>query len=115
MYNFDKLIKKYSKVPPQHLTGTTEGHYDYSNGGEWVEGTGTWSEFDGAVVPLDKDDLTYKENNPYTSEDRKLYTYTTLKLGEKIRHKDLEYTIQEMSDYSDFNVGLGIYYMKKGV
>lgn len=114
MFDFKRLIDKYSKSLPQKLSATGEGHYDYENGGIWVESTGVWTEFEGAVVPLDRDDLKYLDNNVYTSHDRKVYCYEDMNLNDKIKHKDMVYTIQEMSDYSDYADGLRIYYMRKG-
>lgn len=115
MYNFKRLIKKYSKTPPKRLTVTGDGYYDYENGGEWVPATGTWSEFEGAIVPMNSDDLEYRENNPYTSQDRKLYTYVDIPLNEKIQHRGNEYTVQERIDYSEYDTDLRIYYLRKGV
>ena len=112
MYNFKRLIRKYSKNPVYYMQ-ETGGHYDYSQGGIWVEGTVDAMEFEGAVVPLSNQDLKYDEGGTYTAQDRKLYTYITFDTGQKIKHKGLEYTIQEKRDYEDFGEGLNIYFMRR--
>jgi len=112
MYNFKRLINKYSKTPVFYLE-ETEGYYDYSNGGVYVPGGVEPTKFEGAVVPLSNEDLNYDEGGTYTTQDRKLYTYNDLKKGQKIEHKELVYTIQEKKDYSDFDIGLNIYFVKR--
>jgi len=113
MYDFKALVKKYSKVAP-YIQTETVGHYDYANGGEWVAGTTAWVSFEGALVPLNNRDLTYDENGTYTLDDRKLYTYNDYKIGQKIKHKEITYTIDKRRDYADFDSGLIIYIVVRG-
>jgi hypothetical protein len=112
MFNFKNLIKKYSKTPV-YLLEQTEGHYDYSQGGIWVPGTITEVEKQGAVLPLTNEDLKYDEGGTYTTQDKKLYTYNDFEVGSKIKHKDLEYTIQEKQGYEEFDNGLNIYWCRR--
>lgn len=113
MFNFKRLIKKYSKVPVT-LIKSNGGHYDYLNGGEYVKNPPEEIILiDSAVVPLSNSDLKYDEGGTYTTQDRKLYTYTSIKLGDKVSCGDAEYTVQEAKDYSDFDAGLCIYFLKR--
>ena len=113
MYDFKALVKKYSKVLPYILTESA-GHYDYSAGGEWVPGVQAWVQFEGAVVPFNREDLPYDENGTYTIEDKKLYTYQDFKKGAKVKHKDIIYTIDKRKDYADFDSSLIIYIAVRG-
>ena len=111
MYNFKSLIKKYGKVKPLKKT-VTGGFYDYDNGGIWVEGGVDWTEFEGAVAPIDQNLI--KDSLDYTVDDKKLYTYEGLEPGQKVKHKDVEYTLMSFKDYSDFDESLQIFVMKRG-
>jgi len=107
------LIKKYRKHPV-YILRETEGYHDYSKGGIWVPGVIEEVEIEGAVVPLTNEDLKFDEGGTYNFEDRKLYSYNEISNGEKIKHKDKTYTVLERKDYSDFDKGLYIYFMKRG-
>ena len=107
------MIKKYSKHPV-YILRETEGYHDYSKGGIWVPGGIEEIEIEGAVVPLSNEDLKFDEGGTYNFEDRKLYCYKEISKGEKIKHKDKTYTILERKNYSDFDDGLFIYFIKRG-
>lgn len=111
MYNFKRLIKKYSKIPPE-LKVVEEGYYDYENGGHWVEGGISWLAFEGAVVPLGEEVVF--DNARYTTEDRKLYSYQPILEGDIIRYRAREYTAMEINDYGEFDDGLQITMLKAG-
>lgn len=111
MYNFKKLIKKYSKIPPE-LKVVGEGFYDYDNGGKWVEGNIKWVELDGAVVPLGVE-VKYA-NARYSIEDRKLYSYEPIVEGDVIRYRSRTYTAMEINDYGEFEENLQIVMLKAG-
>lgn len=113
MFNFKRLIKKYSKHPV-YLLREGEGHHDYGQGGLWVPGETEEVEIEGAVVPLSNEDLKFDEGGTYNQEDRKLYCYQEISKGEKIKHKDKIYTVLERKDYTDFDDGLYIYFIKRG-
>jgi len=112
-FNFKNLIKKYGKNPV-YLKSETAGHYDYDNGGVWVTGTATFVSFDGAVIPLSNEDLKYDSGGTYSLEDKKLYTYTSIKKGQVVKYKDILYTVNQSRDYADFDTGLFIYILQRG-
>lgn len=91
-----------------------EGHYDYENGGVWVDGAPTEITFKGAVLPLSYKDLRYDAGGTYTVKDKKIYTYNTFEEGEKVTYEGADYTIQKSKDYSRLGSGLQIYIMKWG-
>ena len=107
------MVKKYSKEPV-YILRETEGYHDYSKGGIWVPGVIEEVEIEGAVVPLTNEDLRFDEGGTYNFEDRKLYCYEEMDKGEKVKHKDKVYTVLERKDYSDFDEGLFIYFIKRG-
>lgn len=113
-FNFKRLIKKYAKFPVYELK-ETEGYSDVNQGGIWIPGKVREVLIeDAAVVPLSNDDLKYGEGGTYTTEDKKLYCYTELDKGTKIKHKEKDYTVMESRDYEDFDIGLFIYMIKRG-
>lgn len=112
MFNFERLISRYSKFPV-FLLREAEGYFNYEAGGVWTPGIVEEISIKGAVVPLSNSDLKYDEGGSYSIGDYKLYTYTDIALGEKVRCKDKEYTVQEKKDYSDFDIGLNIYFIKR--
>lgn len=111
MFNFKRLIKKYTKTKPS-LKITTDGYYDYENGGTWVDGTAIFAEFEGAVLPLGEK-LIF-DNSGYTTDDRKLYTYADIKENEIVRFKGREYTTMEYKGYEDYDVDLKVFVLKSG-
>ncbi len=114
MFNFKRLIKKYSKFPV-FILEEKEGYRDPDQGGIWVPGTIKETELkNAAVVPLSNDDLKFDEGGTYNTEDRKLYCYKDIVKGTKIKCKDKIYTILEKRDYSDYGQGLYIYFIKRG-
>lgn len=113
-FNFTRLIKKYSKNPVYAQTETA-GCFDYTNGGEWVPGVKTWVPFEGAVLPLNNQDLVYGAGGTYTTKDRILYSYNTFIKGSKIKHKEIEYTIDQDKDYVDFDADLMVYFIVSAV
>lgn len=119
MFNFKRLVKKYSKYPA-YLLKETQGYNDYSKGGVWVHGEIEEIEIEGAVVPLSNEDLKFDEGGTYDFEDRKLYCYKEISKGEKIKHKDKIYRVLERKPYGDFDEGdleddgLFIYFIKRG-
>lgn len=116
MFNFKRLIKKYSKYPV-YLFREGEGYHDPYQGGKWVPGKAEEIEIEGAVVPLSNNDLRFDEGGTYTVEDRKLYCYTKIDKGEQVKHKDTLYTVLEGKAYDDFDTddeGLFIYVLRRG-
>lgn len=107
MYNFKRLIKKYTNTPPLKIVDS--GYYDYTQGGVWVEDT-TETEFEGAIFPLGRDDAIFGEAGVYGSNSRKLYTFESFELNDSIKFEGIEYTVKEEADYSRFeDNGLRVY------
>lgn len=118
MYNFKRLVTKYSK-------GTTtarikaEGYYDQENGGDYVEGQEIKLVLTpAAVVPLNKDDLKFDTGGTYSADNRKLYCYTKLEKGTVIENLQTNgtnkvYKILAERDYSDYDPGLYIYILER--
>lgn len=114
MFNFKRLIKKYSKVPAYELK-ELPGYRDANQGGIYVPGRVEEILIeDGAVVPLSNNDLKLDEGGTYTTEDKKLYCYKDIREGSKVKHKDKEYTVMEKRDHSDYDEDLFIYVLKRG-
>lgn len=119
LYNFKRLVKKYSKGEVK-ATVKTEGHYDMDNGGVWVEGDKEEIILNpAAIVPLNKDDLKFDEGGIYSYDNRKLYCYTRLEKGTEIINLQVNgvtkiYKILAEKDYSDFDTGLYIYILERG-
>lgn len=111
MYNFKRLIKKYSKIKPS-LKTISDGYRDYENGGVWVDGIVTFEEFEGAVLPLGEK-LIF-DNSGYTIDDMKLYTYANIKDNKIVKFKDREYTTMEYKGYEDYDIGLKVFILKSG-
>lgn len=113
-FNFKRLIKRYSKVPVYELK-ETPGFNDPNQGGIFVPGKIKKIQIENAaIVPLTNEELQYDEGGTYSTEDRKLYCYTELEKGTKIKHKEKDYTVMESRDYEDFDIGLFIYMIKRG-
>lgn len=111
MFNFKRLVKRYSKTSPM-LKVESEGYYDYENGGVWVDGFVEWIEFEGAIVPLGESVMF--DNARYTTDDRKLYTYQDIKEGSQIRYLERAYTAMEIKDYGEYDDDLKIIILKAG-
>lgn len=111
MYDFKRLIKKYSITKPS-LKVTSGGFHDYKKGGVWVEGEVAYAEFEGAVLPLGEK-LIY-DNSGYTTEDRKLYTYADITDNQTVKFKGHEYTTMEHKGYEDYDANLKVFILKRG-
>lgn len=111
MFNFKRLIDKYSKTKPS-LKTMSEGYTDYDNGGQWVDGEVTYKPFKGAVLPLGED-LIY-DNSGYTTEDRKLYTYADVANNQIVSFKDIDYTVMKYIGYEEYDPDLKTFILKRG-
>lgn len=117
MFDFKRLIKMYSKSPIYFLR-EEEGYHDPKQGGKWIEGTPEEVLIEGAIVPLSNEDLRYDEGGTYTTADRKIYCYTKMEKGQKIKNKEKTYTVLSDKPYEDFDTGepdgLYIYIIRRG-
>ena len=111
MFNFKRLLRTHMKTLPS-LKTTTDGHYDYDNGGISVDGTVTYNTFEGVVLPLGEKLVI--SNSAYTIEDMKLYTYENISENEKITFKGKEYTTMNYTNYDDYDIGLKVFVLKRG-
>lgn len=107
------------KIPGLVMTtlnhiSSIDGHYDYENGGVWVDETKVTTPFQGSLLPLSYEDLRFDKGGTYTSEDQKLYTYTAFKKGEKISDNGIEYSVIQDKNHSRLGGGLHIYILKRG-
>jgi len=127
LYGMPKeLLKLYATHPVIWLKAGRE-YRDYSQGGKLIKEPPEEIVLEESVVtPLSFNDLKYDLGGTYTSNDRKLYTYTKIPKGDYIRYKGITYRIHEDKDYSDFTAeyneetqetegeGLFIYKMVRG-
>lgn len=116
-FNFSRLVKKYSKHPA-YLLRESGGYYDQNNGGIYKPGEVAEVQLETvAILPLSSQDLSqnlqFDEGGTYSIEDRKMYCYEKIEKGEKVKHKDDEYTVMSRKDYSDYDDGLFIYFLKR--
>lgn len=114
MFNFKRLVRKYSNKPVYYLQ-EEEGYHDPTQGGKWINGAVTPIKLDSAaIVPLSNNDLQFSEGGTYVDSDRKLYCYKSMVKGNKIKHDGNRYSILEDKDYADFDDGLYIYIVRRG-
>ena len=120
MYNFKRLITKYSKGIVT-IIEETEGYYDIEQGGKWIPGETIETIISpAAIVPLNKDDLRFDDGGTYNNDDRKVYCYKEMKKGTIVKHEHSkgsvkEYKVLQDANYGDFDTngdGLFIYYLK---
>ncbi|WP_425447743.1 hypothetical protein [Dethiothermospora halolimnae] len=113
MFNFKGLIDKYSS--PLIIYEGTDGYRDWDNGGVWVEGGKRPVEVQGAIVPLNTEDLKFDDGGTYTTDDRKLYIHRNLDIGEEVKDAidGKTYQVHREKDYSRFANGLNIYFLKR--
>lgn len=119
LYNFKKLISKYSKGIVTALI-ETDGYYDMSDSGRWKDGVKKELRLiPAAIVPMTRDDLKFDEGGHYSNDNRKLYCYQPLEKGTIIKNlqsKGIEktYKILAEKDYSDYDDNLHIYILERG-
>ena len=83
------------------------GHYDYSQGGEWIKGEEISHSITGMILPLTNDDTQFQEGGIYSRQDIKIYYRGVLGIGWKIEYRDRRYRILEeriYDEYTDFNI-----------
>lgn len=98
LYNFKRLIKKYSVTFCLHKT---QGEYvsgKWEQGGEIVKG------MQGAIVPMSNRKI-YGSGGTYTEQDRELYVSTPLEapLSDlKVVYKGNVYAVEEGRNFEDY-------------
>lgn len=120
-FNFRRLIKKYSHGEVKSIE-EIDGYYDIDNGGSWVPcKTIKTIITPAAIVPLNKDDLSFGEGGTYNNDDRKMYCYKEMEKGTVVNHthskgSQKEYKVLSDINYGDFDTredGLFIYYLER--
>ena len=98
LYNFKRLIKKYSVTFCLHKI---QGEYV---GGKWEQGGEIVREMQGAIVPM-SDRKIYGSGGTYTEQDRELYVSTPIgtPLSDfRVVHKGSVYTLEESRNFEDY-------------
>jgi hypothetical protein len=86
------------------------GHYD--DNGKWINGGALApTAMQGIILPLTNDELKHEGNGTYTVKDRKIYTTTPLKIGQRLTYTGDDYTIDSNKDYTAY-ADVYIYYAK---
>ena len=107
LYNFTRLIRKYSVTFCLHRT---QGGYV---AGKWEEGGEAVKEMCGAIVPI-SDRKIYDSGGTYTTQDRELYLTKPLHgdLSEyQVIYKGNTYTVEEQRDFEDY-ADVAVYTLK---
>lgn len=107
LYNFSRLIHKYSVVFCLHRT---QGGYV---AGKWEEGGETVKEMRGAIVPISERKI-YDSGGTYTTQDRELYLTEPLKgpLSEyQVLYKGNTYAVEEQRNFEDY-ADVAVYALK---
>ena len=107
LYNFARLINKYSVTFCLHKT---QGRYV---SGKWEQGGEIVKEMRGAIVPV-SDTKIYQSGGTYDKNDRELYMMQPLPkpLSDwKVVYKDKEYTVEVGKDFADY-ADVAVYTLK---
>lgn len=113
LYNFTRLIRKYSVTFCLHRT---QGGYV---AGKWEDGGEAVKEMRGAIVPMSERKI-YDAGGTYTTQDRELYLTEPLKgdLSEyQVVYKGNTYAVEEQRNFEDY-ADVAVYtlkYMSKAV
>lgn len=115
LFNFKSLIDKY-------MTGyvaviKNHGFYDESSG-DWKDEKEEVELDRFAIVPISRDELRFDSGGTYNHDTRKLYCYEKFKKGDEVINTmedgtTRKYKVLSISDYSDFDEGLLIYYLER--
>ncbi|MFT9493416.1 hypothetical protein [Anaerosolibacter sp.] len=111
MFDFRDMLRPYEKTV--YRIDKTEGHYDYGNGGKWVEGEPEKTPVQAFVKPVSTKDLQYDQGGTYTREDFKMYSHTAFIDGQEVEFEGNLYTVHGEKDHSRYANGLRIYMMKR--
>jgi len=115
MFDFRRLVRKYSK--PMPLEEEIGGQYDYQHGGKWKPTTQTREVIAAAFNLSGRDarsySIQYGEGGSYTTEDIKIYIHEPLIIGSVITWKDNKFTISSQVDHEDHANGLMLYVARR--
>lgn len=108
MYNFSRLIKKYSR--PTILHGElTEGEWI---NGKWVDGKPSQEIILLTIIPFDIKTIA-QLGGTVTSADAQIYSLSVLKHGDKIEQDEEKYTVDISANFKPY--GDFYRYIAKGV
>lgn len=110
IFDFDRLIKKYSVDCKLHAEAAGGSYV----GGEWVpEAAPPPIDVSGAIVPM-TDRKIYQSGGTYTEQDREFITHTEIPLepAHSLVYKGVKYQVQGNTDYSDY-AGFYAYNLKR--
>lgn len=97
IYNFDRLLEKYSSTLTTAIT--TYGYYD--DDGKYHKGERTVVEYQGAVMPMTTK-AVYASGGKYTTSDSTLYIKQKLTEGTKIDYEGHSYIVQDETSYERY-------------
>lgn len=109
LYNFTRLIKKYS-TDVTFILGSTEGYWN--DDGEFVSGEPVTEDRNCAVIPFDMRTIA-QLGGVVTQSDRQVYSITPFKHDDKFEHQGMKYKIDTSIDFTPF--GDFYRYVAKGV
>lgn len=113
IFNFRSLVKRHTHGETKAII-KTDGHYDFANGGDYIEGQVVEIPLlYAAVVPIPQDEIKQANGGYYSHDAKKLYTYTGLDKGCKVDHRGNLYKITGEQDYSEHDKDLHIYYLER--
>ena len=113
IFNFKSLVKRHTHGETKAII-KTEGHYDFANGGDYIEGQRVEIPLlYAAIVPIPQDEIKQANGGYYSHDAKKLYTYTGLDKGVEIIHNGDQYKIVGTQDYAEHDIGLKIYYIER--
>lgn len=108
LYNFLRLINKYSVDFCLHRT---QGSYV---AGKWEEGGEVVEKMRGAIVPMSQRKV-YDSGGTYTAQDRELYLTTPLKAplsALKVVYKGNTYTVEDARNFEEY-ADVAVYTLKR--
>lgn len=108
MYNFSRLISKYSR-PTNLIIGAGDGEWI---DGELVEGQPQTEKINLAIIPFDVKTIA-QLGGQVTSADAQIYSLTELKHGDKIEQSGQKYTVDTSANFTAY--GDFYRYIAKGV
>lgn len=108
MYNFSRLIRKYSRPTILHGEATEGGWVN----GKWVEGELSQETVQLAIIPFDIKTVA-QLGGLITSADAQIYSLIALKHGDKIERDGDKYTVDTSANFTAY--GDFYRYIAKGV
>lgn len=93
-----------------YLVSESDGEYV---GGIWVPGKDKEIPFKAAITNFTDDVLQFGDGGTYNTDDEKVFTYKKLERGNKVKVRDLDYTVMEERDYSFYGRGLRMYVIRR--